>query len=249
MKKRSTMALIAAMFVVAVGIFISFFLSSNQSDSYMISLPGQGSAEIDTSHEIGDSNRDQVKTITITAENIQSVVASLQRPESYHCQMATVYYYRDTQTTMKSELWKSADYLRISQFTADGQIGQQALLTEHWVYLWGNDTAYNRYARQDHDADLYSRTPSYEDLVKMDASQILVGELREQDGALCLYAETQDLITNEMEQWYILVENGLLLQASGTLDDINTYTCYMTSLSLEETDDALFQLPDGTLPE
>ena len=83
----------------------------------------------------------------------------------------------------------------------------------------------------------------------MDASQILVGELREQDGALCLYAETQDLITNEMEQWYILVENGLLLQASGTLDDINTYTCYMTSLSLEEADDALFQLPDGTLPE
>ena len=249
MKKRSTMALIAAMFVVAVGIFISFFLSSNQSDSYMISLPGQGSAEIDTSHEIGDNNRDQVKTITITAENIQSVVASLQRPESYHCQMATVYYYRDTQTTMKSELWKSADYLRISQFTADGQIGQQALLTDRWVYLWGNDTAYNRYARQDHDADLYSRTPSYEDLVKMDASQILVGELRELDGALCLYAETQDLITNETEQWYILVENGLLLQTSGTLDDINTYTCYMTSLSLEETDDALFQLPDGTLPE
>lgn len=83
----------------------------------------------------------------------------------------------------------------------------------------------------------------------MDASQILVGELCEQDGALCLYAETQDLTTNEMEQWYILVENGLLLQASGTLDGVNTYTCYMTSLSLEETDETMFQLPDGTLPE
>ena len=249
MKKRSTMALIAAMFVVAVGIFISFFLSSNQNDSYTITLPGQGSAEIDTSHEIGDSNRDQVKTITITAENIQSVVASLMRPESYHCKMSMVYYYRDTQTTMKSELWKSADCVRISQFTADGQIAQQALLTDQWVYLWGDGTVYNRYARQDSDADLYSRIPSYEDLVKMDASQIMVGELREQDGTLCLYAETQDLITNEIEQWYILVENGLLLQASGTLDGTNTYTCYMTSLALEETDDALFKLPDGTLPE
>ena len=249
MKKRSTTALIAAMFVVAVGIFISFFLSSNQSDSYTISLPGQGSAEIDTSHEIGDSNRDQVKTITITAENIQSVIASLQRPESYHCQMSTIYYYRDVQTTMKSELWRSSDRVRISQFTAEGQAAQQTLLTDDWVYLWGDSTTFSRYARQEGDTDLYSRIPSEEDLITMDVSQILVGELREQDGALCLYAETQDLVTNEIEQWYILVENGLLLQASGTLDGVNTYTCYMTSLTLDDADDALFVLPDGTLPE
>ncbi len=249
MKKRSTTALIAAMFVVAVGIFISFFLSSNQSDSYTISLPGQGSAEIDTSHEIGDSNRDQVKTITITAENIQSVVASLQRPADYHCQLSTVYYYRDTQTTMKTELWRADDCVRISQFSADGQAAQQTILTDDWVYLWGNGTAYSRYARQESDADLYSRIPSYEDLIAMDASQILVGELREQDGTLCLYAETQDLVTNEIEQWYILVENGLLLQATGTVDGVNTYTCYMTALTLEEVAEELFVLPDGTLPE
>lgn len=249
MKKRSTMALIAAMFVVAVGIFISFFLSSNQNNSYTISLPGQGSAEIDTSHEIGDNNRDQIKTITITAENIQAVVASLQRPESYHCQLSTIYYYRDTQTTMRSELWRAADRIRISQFTAEGQAAQQALLTENWVYLWGDSATYSRYARQEGDGDLYSRIPSYEDLIKMDASQILVGELREQDGALCLYAETQDLLTNEIEHWYILVENGLLLQVSGAIDGVNTYSCYLTSLTFEDAEDTLFVLPDGTLPE
>lgn len=249
MKKRSTTALIAAMFVVAVGIFISFFLSSNQNDSYTITLPGQGSAEIDTSHDIGESNRDQVSTISINAGNIQAVVASLQRPETYHCQISTIYYYQDTQTTIKSELWKVGDQIRISQFNAEGQPVQQTLLTNDWVYLWDEGSTYRRYARQENDMDLYSRAPSYEDLVKMDLAQILTSELREQDGALCLYAETRDALTGESEQWYILVENGLLLQASGSVDGISTYTSYMTALQLKSPAEDLFVLPDGTRPE
>ena len=249
MKKRSTTALIAAMFVVVVGIFISFFLSANQNDSYLITLPGRGSAEIDTSHDIGESNREQVQTIGVNAENIQAVVASLQRPETYHCQIFTVYYFRDTQATIKSELWKQGDLIRISQFQADGEPAQQTLITRDWVYLWGDGTTCRRYARQENDMDLYSRIPSYEDLIEMDRSQILTGELRERDGVLCLYAETQDALTGETEQWYILVENGLLLQASGNVEGANTYTSYMTALQLETPSEDLFVLPDGTRPE
>lgn len=245
MKKRSTVALIAAMFVVAVGVFISFFLSSSQNDSYQITLPGQGSAEIDTSHEIGSNNRDQLQTITVDAGNIQSVVASLQRPDAYHCELSMVYYYRDLQTTLKSELWKSPKATRVTQFTAQGEPEQQVLLTNEWVYLWGTETTYSRYARQQNDADLYSRIPSYEDLIQMDPSRILSGELCEVDGALCLYAKSQDTLTGEIEEWYILVENGLLLQASGSLEGKRTYTCSMTSLELVSPEQAMFLLPDG----
>lgn len=244
------MALIAAMFVVAVGIFVSFFLSfSNQNDSYTITLPGQGSAVIDTSPDIGESNRNQMHTVSVDADNIQAVVASLQRPAKYQCQMEMTYFYRDTRTVLQSQLWKDGDLVRISQQTADEQAAQQVLLTRDWAYLWGKEGIYTCFARQEKDLDLYSRAPSYEDLVSMPQGQLLVGELRELDGQLCLYAETKDALTGELEQWYVLVENGLLLYAAGTLDGINTYIYRMTGLQLALDSTGVFTLPDGSQPK
>lgn len=250
MKKRSTLALISAMAVVAVGIFISFFLSfSVTDDSYVITLPGQGSAIIDTSPDVSVNNRNKLKTVSVTADNIQSVVSSLHRPENYQCQMEMVYYYQTQQTTMVSNLWKKGDLVRISQHTADHKDGQQILLTSDWAYLWAGDQPFARFPRQVNDLDLYSRAPSYEDLVQMSRDQILFGELRELDGQLCLYAETSDKLTGELESWYILVENGLLIYASGSLDGVNTYRCTMVELQTELAEDADFTLPDGTIPQ
>ena len=47
----------------------------------------------------------------------------------------------------------------------------------------------------------------------------------------------------------ILVENGLLLYADGTLDGVPTYAYRMTELQLEQPDETLFLLPDGTVPQ
>ena len=50
MKKKSAAAVIAALIVVALGFFASFFLSftDGKDENYTITLPGQGSAVIDT---------------------------------------------------------------------------------------------------------------------------------------------------------------------------------------------------------
>lgn len=250
MKKRSTMALIAAMAVIAVGIFISLFLSSSdRNDAYTITLPGQGSAVIDPSHDIGESNRSKLQTISVNTSNIQDVIASLERPEAYQCQLETTYYYQDTQSSMKSQLWKSGDLVRISQKLADEQTGQQALLSENWAYLWGAEGIYTRFVRQERDADLYGRFPTYEDLLDLPREQIVKGEVRELDGQFCLYAETQDPVTGELEQWYILVENGILLYAAGTLGGVSTYESRLVNLQLEPTEEGIFLLPDGKQPE
>ena len=68
----------------------------------------------------------------------------------------------------------------------------------------------------------------------------ILGELRELDGQLCLYAETSDKLTGELESWYILVENGLLIYASGSLNGVNTYRCAMVELQTELAEDADF---------
>lgn len=250
MKKRSTTALIAAMAVVAAGVFVSFFLSfSNQDAEHVITLPGQGSAVIDTSPEIEESNRQMIQTITVDASNIQAVVASLSRPETYQCQSELRYFYRDTQAVMRSQLWKQGSLIRTSELAEDGQAGQQALLTDSWVYLWNGDTPYARYARQESDADLYSLTPTYEDLLLVEPGDILAGEVCDVDGQMCLFVRSRDRLTGEEEQWYVLVENGLLLYAEGTLDGAATYRYQLSELLLEQPEPSVFLLPDGTEPQ
>lgn len=251
MRKRSAAALVAALIVVAVGFFASFFFlfADGSGEQYTITLPGQGSAVIDPSPEIGQSNRSQLQTVEIDRTNLLAVVQTLQRPETYHLQSETTYFYRDSQSTLKCQLWKSRNGIRISQLDAQDAQAQQILLTDKWVYLWGAENAVVRFEKQSRDADLYRRMPTYEDLLKLSAEEILDGSVVELEGQLCLYAKTMDSLTGEVEQWYILAENGLLLYADGTLDGQMTYQTRMTQLQLELEEQNLFLLPDGSQPE
>ena len=251
MKKRSLAALVAAVAVIAGGILISlFFATSGERDAYVITLPSQDAAVIDPSHEIGQSNREQLEIISVNKTNIQAVVSSLKRPEVYSCRVSTTYYYRDTATVLASHLWKQQTLVRISQMDAAGAEQEQILLTGRATYLWGaGETAYQRFPRQEQDIDLYSRAPSYENLLLLSGDQIREGKIVELDGHLCLYAKTEDPVTGEVEQWYILVENGLLLYADGMLDGKLTYQTQITDLQLSMADPTVFLLPNGARPE
>ena len=72
MKKKSAAAVIAALIVVALGFFASFFLSftDGKAENYTITLPGQGSAVIDTNPEMEQSNRDQLQTVKVDRSNV-----------------------------------------------------------------------------------------------------------------------------------------------------------------------------------
>lgn len=251
MRKRSAAALVAALLVVAAGFFASFFFlfADSSGEQYTITLPGQGSAVIDPSPEIGQSNRGQLQKVEVDSTNLQALVQTLRRPETYHLQSETTYFYRDKQSVLKSQVWKGHTAMRISQLNTTEEQDLQILLTDKWIYLWSGESSVARYKRQDRDADLYRRTPTYEDLLKLSAGEILEGRLEELEGQLCLYAKTQDKLTGEVEQWYILAENGLLLYADGMLDGQMTYQTRMTHMQLATEEQSLFLLPDGSQPE
>lgn len=251
MRKRSAAALVAALIVVAVGFFASFFFlfADSSGEQYTITLPGQGSAVIDPSPEIGQSNRSQIQSVKIDRTNIQAVLQTLQQPETYHLQSETTYFYRDSYTTLKSQVWKGKPGMRISQLNAQDAQSEEILLTDKWVYLWNAEGAVAQFEKQSRDADLYRRTPTYEDLLKLSSEELLEGCVTELEGQLCLYAKSRDSLTGEEEQWYILAENGLLLYADGTLDGQMTYQTRMTQLQLEFEGENLFLLPDGSQPE
>lgn len=249
MRRRSVAALVAALIVVAAGFLISLFFlfADSQSGEAVITLPGQGSAVIETNPQLEQSNLTQLQAVRIDRTNIQAVLASLSRPESYSLESNTVYYYRESTTTLTSRMWSADGCVRIAQQEPDGT-DRQLLLTESWIYLWSGEETPARFFRQEGDEALYRRAPSYQDLLALPTDAILEGGTVQREEGLCLYARSLDELTGESEEWYVLAENGLLLEAQGTLEGRPTYQYRLTALSQEPPEDAVFLLPDGTRP-
>ncbi len=251
MKKRGVAAFIAAVFVVALGFLLSFFsiFADRNSEQYSITLPGQGSALIDPSPELGEENRQRLQEVQLDRTNVQAVVGNLLRPEAYTLDVETTYFYRDKQSEVKSKLWHGPDMIRIEQLATTSVPAQQILISENWVYIWHEQDEPVRFPRQAKDDSLYQRMPIYEDILKMPAEAIIEGKLEEWEDDLCIIVKTQDQLTGETEQWYILAENGLLVLAEGSLEGKPTYRTQITNVQLSLEDSEVFKLPDGALPE
>lgn len=249
MRRRSGAVLVAALIVVIVGFLAStaFLLADSRNEEAVITLPGRGSAVIETNPQLEQSNLSHLQAVRIDRTNIQAVLESLSRPESYSMESETVYYYRESTATLTSQMWSADGCVRIAQQETDGT-DRQLLLTEGWVYLWSGTETPSRFSRQEGDEELYRRAPSYQDLLALPADAILEGGTVQREEGLCLYARSLDSLTGETEEWYVLAENGLLLEAQGTLDGKTTYRYRLTALSQELPEDAVFLLPDGTRP-
>ena len=247
MKRRGLAALIAALAVIAVGILISFFLSlrAKNTAQYTISLPGQGTATIDDMSLIRERNRETVQAITVDEKNVHAVIDTLERPAQNQCEYVITYAYEDKTATFTGAV--AADGARLAARTVN-EAGTEifhAVLSEKWVYVWGEDEIYRRFPRKARDADLYACAPTYEDLLAIPRERILSASTEELEDHLCLLVQTNDPLTGETQEWRIVVENGVLLTMQSFRDGRITYSAVLGTLSLQPPETRMFLLPDG----
>ncbi|MBQ7491936.1 MAG: hypothetical protein IJT76_05005 [Clostridia bacterium] len=251
MKRRSLAALIAALAVIAVGILISFFLSltAKNTGKYTISLPGQSTATIDDMGLIREKNRETVQAVTIDEKNAQAVIGALERPEQYQCTYVITYRYGENTAAFTGMIAVNGARSYAQTVNDDGQAMFYALLTDRWSYVWGEDEIYRRFPRKSRDADLYACAPTYEDLLDIPQEQILKAYVEELDGQLCLAVLTGDPMTDEWQEWRILVDSGILLTMEAKNGIETTYSAVLGTLSLNTPEERLFLLPDERSPE
>lgn len=250
MKQRGTVALILALAVIAAGILGSFFWSFSRQnpDQSQITLPGHGTADIDHTQDIGDSNRETVELLTVTRDNVAEVLRQLRRPEAYQCQVESTYYYGEGASTLKSTLEVRDGLVRITQYDRQEQPTLEALLTETRVYLWDTGEHWSDFLRMPDDRDLYARFPTYEDILTLPPERLLAGRTEVLDGELCIFVQTRQPETGEEQDWYILAETGLLLYTETRKDGAVCYTGAMKQFSAQPPGEERFLLPDGSAP-
>lgn len=184
-----------------------------------------------------------VADVEITAENAQTVVASLRRPEQYSCRIANTLYYSGGSSTLYCRRYAYGSAVRTDTVTADDTVQSTLLRVGADVYAWseGDSQAY-RGEWGDFTDDAAAMLPTYEDVLKDGVSVLSAGRqdvegdpciriIFEQGGYRCVYD--------------VSAASGLLKNASFYSGETLVRQVAVTELKTDRPEQALFTLPGG----
>ena len=246
-KNRLAIA-IAITCLIVVAMFASFGRSL-----FLVNIPSVSLAHLDedTSNTDGSSAQgqdDQFWQVDVTPETVQSIVASLSRPESYYRELTVETFWTGGSSATSVQTWVDGGWSHTRQVLPSGLI-RHDLISEDTVYYWYEGSAQWLSAPAgDYSADLAQHIPTYETVLDADPEQITgTGYDDSRGGIPCIYVEVSAPGGERVDRYWISVESGLLI-SSETLEGeelLYRMTAYSPIQSCPSG--TTFQLPDGTV--
>ena len=239
-KRNIVVILIAA--VIAVAVLSSFGLGFFAPDTAEIVLP-TAAASASPEGESGGAVR-----VEVTPDTVQSVIATLTRPESYgrtvivqdlweeeELGSTTARVWVDGGWTRTDAVWPGG--LRRSSIVGDGQF---------WIWYEGADQVLTGPA-DGSSADLEGqRIPTYETVLELDTASITAAGYEALDGLGCVYVEA-DAGDGHVSRFWVDTDSGLLVRAEQLSGGQVVYRMTAAGLERPAPSDASFTLPDGTV--
>lgn len=245
-RKRTLFAvLIAAIIVVAV--FSSFAINLFGQDTYHIALPDLSKS--DDANQLGDTgNSDgQFVRVAVTPETVQSVIATLARPQSYYREITIELWAGGSSSVTTAQVWVDSGWT-CSDVTSPSGLVQHNLVGEGTRWLWYDDH-HNviSFPADQAVSDLVQRIPTYEDVLELPQEEITDTSYEDYGGLNCVFVEVNQEELGSCERYWIDVSSGLLVAAERVKNDQLVYR--MTALSIESPAplNSSFALPDGTV--
>lgn len=183
--------------------------------------------------------------VEIDPDTVQSVIAVLDRPESYS---------RRVDATLEGAVFTTwvhvdGDWTRCDTATPTG-LAIRTIVGDGQVWRWYNaGPLVAVWPADDASADVDGqRIPTYEDVLALDKSAITAAGYEEKNGVPCVYVEVAIPEPEQTERYWVSAENGLLIAAE---TESGGETVYSMTAQAPETlasplTEKLFVLPDGT---
>lgn len=187
--------------------------------------------------------------VEVTPQTVQSVVAYMERYESYSRTVTVEYREGGTSLgTVTAQVWADDGWVRADTTLASGMV-EHSIVGDGQLWLWYDEgEAVYTGPAADMTADLMQRLPTYEDVLLLSQDEITDAGYVERDGQLCIYVEAKFSALGYLERYWISETSGLLMAAETEKDGSVVYA--MSSyevVSPAEEEYRTFQLPDGTV--
>ena len=246
-KNRLAIA-IAITCLIVVAMFASFGRSL-----FLVNIPSVSLAHLDedTSDTDGSSAQgqdDQFWQVDVTPETVQSIVASLSRPESYYRELTVETLWSDGSHSTSVQFWQDGGWSHTRQILPSGAVRHDLTGEDTTYYSYEGSESYRSFPADEYSADLTQHIPTYETVLDADPEQITgTGYDDSRGGIPCIYVEVSAPGGERVDRYWISVESGLLI-SSETLEGeelLYRMTAYSPIQSCPSG--TTFQLPDGTV--
>ena len=242
-KKRLAIAIAITCLIVAA-IFASFGRSL-----FFVQIPSITLADVneggDASGSSGVQDGDQYWQVAVTPETVQSIVATLSRPDSYYRELTVETLWSGGSYASPVQYWENGGWAHTRQVLASGAVRHDLTGPETAYYWYEGSTAWGTFPADERSSDLAQHIPTYETVLELDPESI-TGAGYELRGSLpCVYVEVQEE-SGALERYWVSTDSGLLISAERELNGALVYR--MTAYSQIQAPcpaTASFALPDG----
>lgn len=245
-RKRTLFAVLIATIIV-VAVFSSFAINLFGRDTYQIKLPDLSENGEPGQSDDGMNANGQFVRVEVTPQTVQSVIATLARPQSYYREITIELWAGESSSVTTAQVWVDGGWTR-SDVTSPSGMVQHNLVGEgtRWLWYGSGDSVVSLPADQAV-SDLVQRIPTYEDVLELPQNEITDTGYEEYSGLECVFVEVRQEELNSSERYWISVSSGLLVAAERVKDEQLLYR--MTALSIESPAplSSSFALPDGTV--
>ena len=242
-KKRLAIAIAITCLIVAA-IFASFGRSL-----FFVQIPSITLADVneggDASGSSGVQDGDQYWQVAVTPETVQSIVATLSRPDSYYRELTVETLWSGGSYASPVQYWEDGGWAHTRQVLASGAVRHDLTGPETAYYWYEGSTAWGTFPADERSSDLAQHIPTYETVLELDPESI-TGAGYELRGSLpCVYVEVREE-SGALERYWVSTDSGLLISAERELNGALVYR--MTAYSQIQAPcpaTASFALPDG----
>ena len=225
-KNRLAIA-IAITCLIVVAIFASFGRSLFFVHIPSITLSDASSEEPPASGSSGPEAADQYWQVDVTPETVQSIVATLIRPDSYYRELTVETLWSGGSFSSSVQYWQDRAWSHTRQDLASGAVRHDLAGPEEAYYWYEGSSAWNALPADERSHDLAQHIPTYETVLDLDP------DFQGEDSA-------------SVERYWISTDNGLLVSAEREINGELVYrmTAYgQVQIPCPAT--ASFALPDG----
>lgn len=243
-KKRLAIAL-AITCLIVVAILASFGRSLFFVQIPSITLADVNEGDTSSSGSAGTQDGDQYWQVAVTPETVQSIVATLSRPDSYYRELTVETLWSDGSYASTVQYWEDGGWSHTRQTLASGAVRHDLIGPETSYYWYEGSSVWHAFPSDQRSSDLAQHIPTYETVLELDTSSI-TGTGYEVKGSFpCVYVEVQGE-SGTLERYWISTDNGLLISAEREINGALVYR--MTAYTQVQTPcpaTASFALPDG----
>lgn len=234
---------ITLLFVLLTVFVVGMMLSNTLRRSSHITLPETGP---DTEQVLDVDESGALAVVEIEPTTVQSAIATLSRPAGYRRSIVIEQFWNGGSGNYRLTSSVKGAWTRTDRTMPDGRVRHTITDGEN-TYIWYNDERDVFQAPAGEiSADNEQSIPTYESVLSLPTENIAAADYRELKDLRCIYVETIPDQNGYVLRYWVSVDSGLLVTAEKLLEGRVVYRMSSLEADLNEPDESLFALPDGT---